>query len=367
MIKTTAIKLVKPEPMMVTWDTGRRCNYDCSYCESTRHDTNSPYHSLDELKQTFDFVKSWTEKYNKQRQVQSHTNINFTGGEPTMNPAFWDLVDYVKAEPGFELSLTTNGAWNSKYTQKIIDRFHGVTVSYHAEGHPELKKQVLANIMALKKSGIRLQVNVMLHVDHWAESMDVYKSLKRHNINVKPRPIGDGGVDRPGWFVDADGTNRRTTHDYDRFQQGWFFEEMGIKGTVEEVKQGTQLGRGCCGGRCLQGKVNDSWREVTLVNNEFKDWSCMVDWYFLHIDQHTGDVYHHQTCQAKHDGSRGTIGNLKDIQPMLDALNQHLANPTPIVCPNMRCGCGMCIPKAESKEDFDRLWTSIVRTQETQN
>lgn len=28
MIKTTAINLVNPEPMMVTWDTGRRCNYD---------------------------------------------------------------------------------------------------------------------------------------------------------------------------------------------------------------------------------------------------------------------------------------------------------------------------------------------------
>ena len=360
MIKTSAIKLVKPEPMMVTWDTGRRCNYDCTYCESTRHDTRSPFHSLDELKQTFDFVKTWTELYNSRRQVQSHTNINFTGGEPTMNPAFWDLVDYINQYLGFELSLTTNGAWNSRYTQKIMDRFRGVTVSYHAEGHPELKKQVLKNIQALKESGLWMQVNVMLHVDHWSECVEIYESLKSQGIKANPRPIGDGAVERTGWFVDADGTNRRTSHPYTQEQQQWFFNEMGLKGTVEEIRQGTQMGRACCGGRCLQGKVEGEWREVKLVNTEFKGWNCMVDWYFLHIDQHTGEVYHHQTCQARHDGTRGAIGNLKDTQPMLASLEEHLANPTPIVCPNMRCGCGMCIPKAASKEDFDQLWSSIV-------
>jgi MoaA/NifB/PqqE/SkfB family radical SAM enzyme len=359
MIKTTAIKLVNNESMMITWDTGRRCNYDCTYCESTRHDTNSPYHSLEELLDTYKFVKLWANMYDQHRVEKHPVGINFTGGEPTMNPAFWQLVDHIKHDE-FELRLTTNGAWNSKYTQKIVDRFKGVTVSYHAEAHPELKKQVLKNIAALQDSGIWLQVNVMLHVDHWDECVDVYESLKAQGVKVKPRPIGDGGVDRPGWFVDRDGTNRRTTHDYATHQQQWFFNEMGIKGTVEEVRQGTQLGRGCCGGRCLQGKVEGQWQEVKLVNNQFKGWNCTVDWYFLHIDQHTGEVYHHQTCQARHDGTRGPIGNLKDTQSMIDALAAHLANPTPIVCPNMRCGCGMCIPKAESKEDFDQLWKGIV-------
>jgi hypothetical protein len=361
MIKTTAIKLIKPEPMMVTWDLGRRCNYDCSYCEVSRHDNISPHHSLEELKETFEFIRSWTTLYNGKRKFESHTNINFTGGEPTMNPAFWDLVDHINAVGGFQLSLTTNGAWNGKYTQKIIDRFHGVTVSYHAEGHPELKKQVLKNIIALRDAGLWMQINVMLHVDHWEECIDVYKSLKRHQIKVNPRPIGDGVTERSGWFIDADGSNRRTSHEYDKFQQQWFFDEMGLKGSAEEIKAGTQLGRACCGGRCLQGKVNDQWQEVKLVNTEFKDWNCMVDWYFLHIDQHTGSVYHHQTCQAKHEGQRGSIGNLNDTQNMLSGLSKRLENPTPIVCPNQRCGCGMCIPKAKERSDFDLLWNDIVR------
>ena len=170
MIKTTAIKLINPEPMMVTWDIGRRCNLDCTYCESTRHNNYSPYTPLEELVSTFEFIKNWSGLYNQHRQVPSHTNINFTGGEPTMNPVFWEFVDIVKSDDlRFDLSLTTNGAWNEKYTQKILDRFNGVTVSYHAEAHPELKKQIIKNILSLSESNLWFQVNVMLHVDYWDE------------------------------------------------------------------------------------------------------------------------------------------------------------------------------------------------------
>ena len=58
MIETTAINLINNEPMMVTWDTGRRCNYDCSYCEITRHDNKSPHHTLEEYIKTFEFIKN---------------------------------------------------------------------------------------------------------------------------------------------------------------------------------------------------------------------------------------------------------------------------------------------------------------------
>lgn len=362
MIKTTAIKLVNPEPMMVTWDTGRRCNYDCSYCESSRHDNVSAFHDFDELKNTFDFIKQWCFIYNSHRNNPSeYTNINFTGGEPTLNPAFWSLVDYIKNEDqNFQLNLTTNGAWNKKFTQKIVENFSGITISYHAEGHPNLKKIVLENIFEIKSKKIRLQVNLMFHVDYWDECIEIYYQLKAAGINVKPRPIGDGNTIRRGWFVDKDGSNRRTSHDYTKDQQTWFWNESEIKQKPTESACGESLGRSCCGGRCLQGKVEGQWQEVSLVNNYFKGWNCMVDWYFLHIDQHTGNVYHHQTCQAKHDGTRGAIGNLTNTQQMLDSLNTHLKNPKPIICPNLRCGCGMCIPKAESQEDFDQLWSSVV-------
>lgn len=220
MIKTTAINLVKSEPLMVTWDVGRRCNYDCSYCEASRHDLVSPHHSLEEFKSTFEFIQKWTSTYNKFRRVPSTTNINFTGGEPTVNPKFWELVDYVKdTDHSFKLSLTTNGAWSPKNTEKIVKHFEGVTVSYHAEAHQSLKDNVIKNILALSQTDIWLQVNVMLHADHWEETTSVFKMLKEKGIRCNPRPIGDGNVERSGWFIDSDGSNRRTSHSYSAEQQ----------------------------------------------------------------------------------------------------------------------------------------------------
>lgn len=46
------IDLLTGNVFQVTWDLGRRCNYDCSYCPITRHDNFSPHAThLTNLKQ----------------------------------------------------------------------------------------------------------------------------------------------------------------------------------------------------------------------------------------------------------------------------------------------------------------------------
>lgn len=355
MIKTTAIRNINNEMFSVIWDTGRRCNYDCTYCEATRHNNTSPHKPLDEFVDTFKFIKRWHNTYNSRRLNSTGMYINFTGGEPTANPNFWNLVDYIKQQPGScTLGLTTNGAWAKKYSAKIIKDFNSVTVSYHAEAHVSLKENVIENIIELSKSNINLQVNVMLHVDYWDETVAVYNDLKSKGIKCAPRPIGDGSIVRKGWFIDSDGTNRRTSHEYSIEQQQWFLNEMGISELPTGAAEGNQLGRACCGGRPLEGKVKEQWQPIKLVNTEFEDWYCMVDWFFLYIDQETGNVFHHQTCKAFYEKTTGPIGNLSDTNKMLDDLNIRLSKKdiVPIICPNRRCGCGMCVPKAKSIDDF---------------
>lgn len=348
MLQTSAINLTGPERLMVTWDTGRRCNFDCSYCEISRHDNISPPHGYDELLRTFKFVKEYTSIY------ADLVNINFTGGEPTINPAFWQLAEHINNnETRFRLSLTTNGAWHPKNTDRIAELFQGVTVSYHTEGHPKLKKQTLDNIKLLHEKDIWLQVNVMLHTDNWAEGVQVCEELKSLGIRHNPRPIGDGNIERKGWFIDSDGSNRRTSHNYTEEQQEWFYDYSNVPRDNDGIKQGTELGRKCCGGRCLTGKVDGKWQEVTLIDTHFKGWFCSVNKYFLHIDQHTGNVYHHQTCQALHDGKRGAIGNLSNTQEIIAYATTNKENI--IVCPNSRCGCGMCVPKAKDLNEFKEL------------
>jgi MoaA/NifB/PqqE/SkfB family radical SAM enzyme len=364
-MQTTAIRLKNPESLMVTWDIVRRCNLDCTYCESTRHDNNSELPTLEELIHTFNFVKDYVKLYNDSRVDKAGTNIDFTGGEPTINPAFWPFLDYVKQFSEFRLSLTTNGTWGPNFTQRILDNFAHATISWHAED--PLKERTVANILELNKSNIGLQANIMLHCDYFNEATALCEMLREQGVKVNPVPIGDGNMLRKGWFIDKDGSNRRTSHEYTEEQQAWFYKWMGQPQKAEISIEGTNIGRACCGGRCTEGLVKGKWQEVKLVDNWFKGWYCTVNWYFLHVDQKSGNVFHHQTCQATHTG-RGPIGNLKDTAGILDNVNHMLSQETvkPIVCPNLRCGCGMCVPKAEGFDNFASLWekTTILKLSE---
>jgi MoaA/NifB/PqqE/SkfB family radical SAM enzyme len=352
MIKTTAINLPNPEKMMITWDTGRRCNYDCTYCEISRHDTYSSYHSYEELFETFEFIKEYTKIYNTAGQ---EVNIDFTGGEPTANPALWKLAKHISDnEPNFSCGLTTNGVWNPRRTEEILDLFHGLTVSYHPEGNEKSKAHVLENIKRLGESRIWLQVNVMMHVDYFEEVQGVCYLLKDLGIKHKPIPIGDGAIERSGWFKDTDGSMRRTSHSYSEEQQQWFFDYIGQPKPVKSKSEGSAVGRGCCGGRCMEGKVDNEWVPITHVDNHFKGWHCSVNRYFMHIDQHLKLVYHHQTCQALHGGKRGPLGSLTEPHKILEYARTAVSSG-PIICPNDRCGCGMCVPKAKELNDYNSI------------
>jgi len=361
MIDTEAIRLRNPEPFLVTWEILRRCNLDCTYCESTRHDNHSPLPSIEELKWTFDFIKDYTSLYLSKKKMNRGVFIDFTGGEPTVNPAFWELLDYIRQHPDFGMTLTTNGTWGKNFTEKIADNFKHVTISWHAEAKPELKERTVDNILALHDMGVSVQANIMLHVDYFDEAKELCQRLRAYGIRVHPTPIGDGNILRKGWFVDTDGTNRRTSHEYTTEQQNWFFEFQGLPKKIDVVQEGTNVGRACCGGRCTQGLVNEKWQDVKLVNTFFKDWYCMINWFFLHIDQQSGNIFHHQTCKATFEGI-GPIGHISDPTSLLkktyDLLSQESIKP--IVCPNQRCGCGMCAPKAKNLTDFKVLWNNSV-------
>ncbi len=67
---------------MITWDIGRRCNFDCTYCESTRHDTVSPPTPKHNLEHTLKFIQDYTLLYNQPNAILAYC------GEPTVNPEF---------------------------------------------------------------------------------------------------------------------------------------------------------------------------------------------------------------------------------------------------------------------------------------
>ena len=100
------IDLLTGNNFQVTWDLGRRCNYDCSYCPVTRHDNFSPHATLEELKSNVDFLFEYIDTYFTHRTFKE-VSISFTGGEPTVNPNFIKFVKYLREQYNFCLLYTS--------------------------------------------------------------------------------------------------------------------------------------------------------------------------------------------------------------------------------------------------------------------
>lgn len=131
----------------------------------------------------------------------------------------------------------------------------------------------------------------------------------------------------------------------------------------QDKQLGLKIGRPCCGSRtmCLYSE-GESKKSKFVDFREFKGWHCSVNWFFMHIEQQTDSVFHHQTCQAQFGQTRGPIGKLSEGKKILDDLRHNLKNksmPT-IICPKHTCGCGLCAPKSIDKQKYNEVLSRHV-------
>ena len=377
--KLIVIDSVKTEDMIVTWDMGRFCNYDCTYCPPHRHDNFSPHAKLDELKATARFALNYifeTIRF-KRLEIKSHYRFNLTGGEPTIHPEFIEFGKWLKETFNNEekyrntgnlnLTITSNGAFSRKICDHLIQNYNFVTISYHCEAPKRLKQKVRDNIMYLKEKSLPMSINVMFHAKHeyFQECVELCESLRKAEIDFIPRMIGEHS------------DNNKYHHHYTPDQLNWMKEywfknkreassnttdkkESEGEANKKDLKMARDLGRPCCGGREMNvcDKKTKQWEKTKFLKfAKFKDWKCSVNWFFLHIEQQTGLIYHHQTCQARFDGTRGPIGTIKNRDQILNQLRENLKNKKmPVItCPNKICGCGLCVPKATQWEGLKQI------------
>ena len=131
----------------------------------------------------------------------------------------------------------------------------------------------------------------------------------------------------------------------------------------EKKDSGYKIGRPCCGSRTMCLYTDGKAKKSKFVDHrEFKGWQCSVNWFFMHIEQQTDSVFHHQTCQAKFDQTRGPIGKLSEGRKILDELRENLKNGTmpTVICPKHTCGCGLCAPKSNDKEKYKEVLSRHV-------
>jgi len=148
-----------------------------------------------------------------------------------------------------------------------------------------------------------------------------------------------------------------------------------------------KMGRMCCGGRCMTIKQDGEVKDAMFIEqSNFEGYNCMVNWFFLHIEQDRDAVYHHQTCMGKLKGSpepnidpakfgdiihkftpeKGPITTISDGDKYLEWLEEQFkAGRTPtMVCPNTHCGCGICIAKAKDDDVFKDIASKYIEVGE---
>lgn len=152
---------------------------------------------------------------------------------------------------------------------------------------------------------------------------------------------------------------------------------------ISEDGLARKMGRMCCGGRCMTVKKNEEvFDSMFIEQSNFKDYDCMINWFFLHIEEDRDTIYHHQTCMArfpdapkpnldpmkvgksinKFTDNIGPIATISESDLYLQWLDNKLSSNSDLTmkCPNTHCGCGICIPKAQNSENFNFIKQKFI-------
>lgn len=124
------------EVFSLTWEIGRRCNYDCMYCAPMWHDNTSKHKTLAELQ------TNWESIFAKTSNKNLKYKIAFTGGEVTANKDFLPFLEWLRANYTahlFQVLVTTNGSASPAYYKKLFDAVDNISFSTHSEHFNESK------------------------------------------------------------------------------------------------------------------------------------------------------------------------------------------------------------------------------------
>jgi MoaA/NifB/PqqE/SkfB family radical SAM enzyme len=170
-------------PKQITWEIGRRCNYDCWYCAPSSHNNYEAHKTLGSFMHALNNLeKNWI---NGER-----VKFIFTGGEPTFNPNFKKFVKNINDRKHL-IHTTTNGSHNFKYYSELIE-FSMIAFSAHITSIEQKNNynKFLDNLKAAKennKNNLWIGVSIMFQpgkLNIIKKLYDDAKNILNKNINV---------------------------------------------------------------------------------------------------------------------------------------------------------------------------------------
>jgi MoaA/NifB/PqqE/SkfB family radical SAM enzyme len=285
------------DQIKVEWNIGKRCNYDCSYCPSSIHDSVSPHTDINILESAVDRLC----------EIGKPLRISLTGGEPCVHPDIEDLLEYFKRKNIFWVNVTTNGTRGYRWYLDNEMFYNHIVFSLHFEYDWH---RIVDTIMKYYDGTERdFFVNVMAHQDYMHNVKTVVKKFREIGIKYAVRRIrwteGDHNI-----FDDLR---------YDGNDLQWILEQ---DATVKP---------NC---RVDNEKIIHANDIIKNNQNAFKDWVCNAGIESLMINW-DGEV-HRATCRVG-----GSLGNI--YQGTFSVPTQS------IICTRDWCTCAADIPLTKEK------------------
>ena len=164
-------------PAFITWDIGRRCNYSCHYCHPHVSNTYEAHKTWGSLHYAVDKVLDFFLDHYRVR-----AKWVFTGGEPTINPDFMRLVEYLFAK-GHIIHTQTNASRHADYYAKLIE-YSSIGISLHLEYYREDKflnicRAVMDKMMSGNKNASEqwFEIRIMVPPRMYAMALDIKNKI----------------------------------------------------------------------------------------------------------------------------------------------------------------------------------------------
>jgi hypothetical protein len=375
----TSVEPLKFYSFQIGWENTLKCNLDCSYCSSEFHNNSIPHPSLEECKETIDFIMSYTDLYMRHRvEDQRDVGLNIHGGESLFHPDLEQILDYCleKYQPyknhwNLSIQTITNAVVKEKIWKRIIDKIDYWTVSYHPESTIEQQDLVRKNILALRDKNKNFHVAILMHTKHWDNCISMIEWCEENNIKFLPRQIDHAWTSIQYYYTKEQAAWLRNYHktgstkllnQEDNTQKPTLKEKVNyIKESITNAINMNSEGRQCCGGNRLC--INQDYSQSqTHVLNQFNGWACAVNYSFLYIRQVSKEIFLNKDCKMNFEGEIGPIGYLNNHQEILKNLENDLKNKTlkTIICKKKKCFCGICSPKAITEEKLNIILKRLV-------
>lgn len=361
-IEPTLIDPKRKPNFQITWETTLKCNLDCTYCSPNDHNNKIPHPPLDECLKTVNFLFEYVDIYmSKKKPDNRHVGLNIFGGESFFHPNIVEILEYIKTqhkkyEHKWSLSIqtVTNAVVKEKVWERASETIGYYTVSYHSESTKEQQDLVRANLLNLKEKKKGFTCSILMHPKHWDNCIEMIEWCKENQIPYLPRQLDHSWHDFKFW--------------YSKEQVAWFDELRGIKRDVPlgkkiiSIVNLTSQGRSCCGGTPMHVNRDYTQTQDYIPNNNFKGWHCSVNQFFVFVKQVTKEIFVNKDCQMNFDGKVAPIGTLDDADKIISELKENFNNDSipVIICNKSKCWCGLCAPKAKTKEEFDSIMENYL-------